>query len=215
MRVTILGASRFGAAIAERLIEDGHEVVLIDKDRERLDKLSGRLDCGMIEGDGTMPTTLRDAFRDEEDVFIAVTNASDDNILASLVARSVGFSRVIPQITAAELMDVCHELELNDVINPHATVAESICAGLEDRTVINQDVALHNQLALQRVSVPQSMDNQRIGDLDLPGDAKPVALIRDENESFADAETVIQAGDCLIFAVERDASARLGKQFDG
>ncbi|WP_425093492.1 potassium channel family protein [Tropicimonas sp. S265A] len=215
MRVTILGASRFGAAIAERLIEDGHEVVLIDKDRERLDKLSARLDCGMIEGDGTMPTTLRDAFRDEEDVFIAVTNASDDNILASLVARSVGFSRVIPQITAAELMDVCHELELDDVINPHATVAESICAGLEDQTVINQDVALHNQLALQRVSVPQSMDNQRIGDLDLPGEAKPVALVRDENESFADSDTILQAGDCLIFAVKRDGSARLGKKFDG
>ncbi|MEO1779726.1 MAG: NAD-binding protein, partial [Pseudomonadota bacterium] len=144
MRVIILGASRFGAAIAERLIEADHEVVLIDKDRDRLQKLAETVDCGMVEGDGTLPSVLRDVFRDEDDAFIAVTNASDDNILASVVARSVGFGRVIPQITSMELMDVCEELDLTEAINPHATVAESICTGLEDRTEVDTDATLHN-----------------------------------------------------------------------
>ncbi|MCE8008588.1 NAD-binding protein [Aestuariivita sp.] len=213
MRVTILGASRFGAAIAEHLIEDDHEVILIDKDRDRLDRLSERLDCGMIEGDGTMPTTLREAYRDEADVFIAVTNASDDNILASLVARSVGFGRVIPQITAAELMDVCHELELDDVINPHATVAESICAGLEDKTPLDQETVLHNELALKRVTVPDRLDGQALSEIDTPETARAIALIVGEKERFADIDTKVSAGDCVLFAVDRDALKPLARAF--
>ncbi len=48
MRVVILGASRFGAAIAEKLIEENHEVVLIDKDRDRLAKLFERMRFGLM-----------------------------------------------------------------------------------------------------------------------------------------------------------------------
>ncbi|MEJ6389448.1 potassium channel family protein [Gymnodinialimonas ulvae] len=215
MRVTILGASRFGAAIAEQLIDANHEVVLVDKDRARLDKLSERLDCGMIEGDGTMPTVLREAFRDGDDVFIAVTNASDDNILASIVARSVGYGRVIPQITSMELMDVCHELELNDVINPHATVADSICSGLEDRTAVDQDATLHHELAFKRILVSEAMAGQVFGDLDVPEYARPIALVRDEREAWPKADTSLQADDYILFAVERDRIDDLTQHFGG
>ncbi|SIO47570.1 trk system potassium uptake protein TrkA [Rhodovulum sp. ES.010] len=213
MRVVILGASRFGETIAEYLIGADHEVVLIDKDRTRLEKLAERLDCGMIEGDGTMPTVLREAFRDENDVFIAVTNASDDNILASVVARSVGFGRVIPQITASELIDVCHELDLNDLINPHATVAENICAGLVDQTAIDEETALRNQLALKRVYVPERMAGARFGDIETPEEARVVALIRDEDEMFATEESELREGDYLLFVVDRDMLDALSDAF--
>lgn len=213
MRVTILGASRFGAAIAERLIDADHEVIMIDKDRARLDKLAERLDCGMIEGDGTMPTVLREAFRDDEDVFIAVSNASDDNILASIVARSVGFGRVIPQITSMELMDVCHELNLDDVINPHATVAESICAGLEGKTAVDKDTGLHEELAMMRVHVPAKLAGRTIRALEISDTARPVALIRDDVEAWADPDTDLQEGDDLLLAVKRADSKRISKMF--
>jgi trk system potassium uptake protein TrkA len=214
MRAIILGASRFGASIADRLIEANHEVVLIDKDRDRLEKLSERLDCGMIEGDGTMPPVLREAFRDEDDVFIAVTNASDDNILASIVARAVGFGRVIPQITATELLDVCRELDLDDVINPHATVAESICASLEDRTAIDQETALQHDLALKRVHVSEKISGKRYGELNIPKQAKGIAFIRAEKEDFLTADTKLETGDGLLFAVHRDEVTKLTRAFD-
>ena len=60
MRIVILGASRFGTAIAETLMEAQHEVVVIDRSRERLEALAERLDCGMLTGDGTMPSPLRE-----------------------------------------------------------------------------------------------------------------------------------------------------------
>lgn len=215
MRVIILGASRFGIAIADQLIEAEHEVVLIDKDRSRLEKLAERMDCGMIEGDGTMPTTLREAFRSDSDVFIAVTNASDDNILASIVARSVGFGRVIPQIVSSELMAVCRELDLTDVINPHATVAESICAGLEDRAAVDQEALLNNDLALKRVEVPKGFDRSTLAEVDLPESARPIALVREKKERFLDVDTTFKPGDGLVFAIARDDLEALDACFSG
>lgn len=213
MRVVILGGSKFGTATAEKLIESGHEVVIIDKDRARLERLADRLDCGLIEGDGTLPTVLREAHSDENDVLIALTNASDDNILASVVARSVGYGRVIPQIVSSELLDVCRELELNDVITPHATVAESICHALEDDAEIEEETSLHHDLSLKRVTVPKGCPAETIADLELPQGCLPIARIRGKEECLATRDTAIAPDDQILFAVENDRSDALDDIF--
>jgi trk system potassium uptake protein TrkA len=215
MRIVILGASRFGTAIAETLIEAEHEVVVIDKDRERLETLAERLDCGMLRGDGTMPSTLREVWRDERDVFVAVTNASEDNILACLVARSVGFGRVIPQIVTSELMQVCEELELTDAMNPHATVARDVAEALEDRAELDHETALSNQLALKRVHVPERLDGTALADLDLPEGARPIALIRGEDEQLTEPDTEVKAGDHLLIVTTREVLDELGRLYHG
>lgn len=212
MRVVILGASRFGEAIADKLIGENHEVVLIDRDRDRLEKLSERLDCGMIEGDGTMPSVLQDTFRDEKDAFIAVTNASEDNILAALVARSVGFGRVIPQLVSSQLVTVCHQLELHDTINPHATVAESIADALEDEVALDSE-ALKNELCLKRLAVPSRLAGKTFGALDLPENVMGVALVRGEHEKLLSDEQELSEGDYLLLAAARDQVEALTDMF--
>jgi trk system potassium uptake protein TrkA len=213
MRVVILGASRFGEAIANTLIEAEHEVVLIDHDRQKLEDLSERLDCGMIEGDGTLPHTLEEAHRNEEDAFVAVTNASEQNILAALVAQSVGYGRVIPQIVSQELMRVCRQLDLRDVINPHATVAESIAEALEDRVAIDHDTELTNQLCLKRVHVPERHAGKTLASIDMPESARGIALIRGDEESLIEDDTTLQADDYVLMVLERTDLDALSEVF--
>ena len=70
MRISVLGASRLAVATTRQLIGKGHEVVLIEQDRDRTDELAETLDCGMIHGDGTLPHTLKDAFGDGSDALL-------------------------------------------------------------------------------------------------------------------------------------------------
>jgi len=214
MRIVILGASRFGEAMAGTLIEDEHEVVIIDQSREKLEDLAQRLDCGMLHGDGTLPTTLREVYRGENDVFVAVTNASEDNILACLVARSIGFGRVIPQIVSSELMNVCEELELHDAINPHATVAQELADALEDRTELAHESALSNQLALKRVEVPDRLSGSALSELDLPEEARVVAVIRESDEHLAEDDFTLETGDGLLIVTARDGIDALVSSFE-
>ena len=210
MRIVIIGASSFGLAIAEELIETDREVVLIDKSRELLEQAAERIDCGMIEGDGSNPDVLREAFRDEDDVCIAVTNASEINILAALIGRSIGYGRVIPQITSNALLRVCCELGLDDVINPHAKVAEDIVDMLTGDDEAMKEPLLQDDLLLTRVTVPERLAGER---LDLPGQGRLVALIRDGEEQLPGQDVTLQAGDVLIVVLPRDRQEDLTKAF--
>ncbi|MDH3263767.1 MAG: NAD-binding protein [Paracoccaceae bacterium] len=214
MRIVIVGGSQFGIVTAEKLIGRGFEVVLIDRSREKLDRLAERLDCGLIEGDGTLPHTLRDAFGSDSDILIALTNRSDDNILASLVGRSVGYGRVILQIVDAELMAVCEELGLHEVLTPHATVADSIVASVVDGGETEPVVKLHNELRLVSHCVTRALSGRTVAELELPRGARPIARVRDGKESFAEASTRLGEGDFLLFAVEADEAEALAERFE-
>ena len=214
MHITILGASRFGVATAKQMIADGHEVVLIDEDRARLDELSEELDCGMIHGDGTLPSVLRDAFGDGSDAFVALTNEDDVNILASIVAKSVGYERVIPQIVRPELLTIAEELSLDETITPHESIARSIASALEQHTRFETDLSLRNELRILSLHVPDTMEPVTIGDLKLPGSSRVIARIREGSETLADSDTELRPGDAIMIVVDHDDQETVQKLFN-
>jgi trk system potassium uptake protein len=201
MRIIIVGASRFGIATARELIGDGQEVVIVDQDSERLEKLADQLDCGFLQGDGTLPTVLRDAFGDHADALVLLTNEDDVNILAAVVGRSIGFDRVIPQIVRNELLTVCDELGLEDVITPHSTVARSIVEALKDNSDTSVDLRLHKGIRVVGYSISADHDGKKVGELALPKDSRVIALAHGEEETLVDDSTELCQGDHLIVAV--------------
>lgn len=132
MRIIVVGASRFGLATLRQLTEKGHEAVLVDRNRDRLDTISDQVECGLIHGDGTLPSILREAMGDGADVLMMLTNQEEANILGAAVGRSVGFERVVVEIIRTELLPICDELGLDEVVTPHETVARSVVAALEE-----------------------------------------------------------------------------------
>jgi trk system potassium uptake protein TrkA len=156
---------------------------------------------------------LRDAVKGKHDVLITLTNASDDNILAALVGRSVGFGRVIPQIIETDLLELCAELGLDDTIMPHVTVARSLCKALEDKTEVAEELTLSNELRLKRVEVGEGADGRKLSDIDLPQGARVVALIDDEHERLPDEDSALAAGNQVLCVVEKDAREKLVAAF--
>lgn len=214
MHITILGASRFGVATVRTLIDEGHEVVLIDLDRERIDSLADTLDCAMICGDGTLPSTLRDAYGDGSDALVALTNEDDVNILASVVGRSIGYERVIPQIVRPELLSVVEQLDLDDAITPHESLARSIVSGLTQHSEVETDLAFHRDIRIVSYKVPASLDGKTLAELDLGDDIRPVARSNEDSEDFADPDVSLHTGERLLFVVRNQAGEKLAAVFD-
>lgn len=132
MRIIVVGASRFGVATLRQLIDSGHEAILVERRRDRLDEVSDEIECGFIHGDGTLPSILREAIGDGADVLMMLTNHEEANILGATVGRSIGIKRVVVQIIRTQLLPICEELGLEEVVTPHETVARSIVASIED-----------------------------------------------------------------------------------
>jgi trk system potassium uptake protein len=89
MRVVVLGCGRMGAMLASRLSASGSEVVIIDQDASQFQRLSSDYAGKKIVGNGTEQDTLRRSGLANADVFVAITQGDNRNIMASEIARVI------------------------------------------------------------------------------------------------------------------------------
>lgn len=131
MRIVIIGASRAARETTNLLLENGHEVVMIDSNQERIDELSDILECGFLLGDGSTPSILREASPENTDVLLCMTDSDQDNIISALVGRALEFKRVILRIADPDFESICKELKLDEVFFPDLEFARSLSSLIE------------------------------------------------------------------------------------
>jgi len=131
MRILIVGAGQVGYFLSERLSLEGHEVTLIDRSDENLRQAEDRLNVLGIAGNGASAETLVQAGINETDIFIAVTDLDEVNILACLLAREYNVGTRIARVKSIEYTGEGailskEKLGIDLLINPNDAVADEI-----------------------------------------------------------------------------------------
>lgn len=126
MRVVIIGASRLAMASARTFLGEGHEVVIIEKDQAVIDRLDEEYDCSFYCGDGARPGVLEDMDPDSTDLLLCLADEDTSNVLAAVVAKSMSFDRVVLRLEDDDLLSVCEQLGLDNVIVPDERVAQQL-----------------------------------------------------------------------------------------
>ena len=103
MKVFIVGAGEVGIHIAQSLIREGHDLVLIERDLKKVAQLHSTMDVLAICGDGCNPKTLRHHGAGDADLFFAVSDKDAVNLLAALTARELGAKRCVVRVGDADL----------------------------------------------------------------------------------------------------------------
>ncbi len=99
MKTVIVGCGRVGATLAELFDRAGHEVIIIDVATRAFDRLPPSFSGSAIRGDGTDEDTLRRAGAEEADVFLALTEGDNRNVMAAQVAvEALRARRIIAKI---------------------------------------------------------------------------------------------------------------------
>ena len=80
MKIVIMGGGKLGAQLAENMLESKHTVRLIERDKNRCQRLANELDAVIICGDGTELESLTDAETEDADCFIAVTGRDQEDV---------------------------------------------------------------------------------------------------------------------------------------
>jgi len=117
MRVIIVGASSLGQYLAKRLIEEGHEVILIERDPTRARELAESLDCTVINAEGTRPDVLEKAEIGAADAVVACTD-HDQDIIIRPIARESDVPEVVLRTDDAQFLAVAKKLGFHHSINP-------------------------------------------------------------------------------------------------
>jgi trk system potassium uptake protein TrkA len=206
MRAVFVGASPATLAAVRVLLDRNHEVVIVEQDREVIESLD-ELDCGVLHGDGSRPAILKETDPENTDFLFCLTTNDQTNIIASLVGRSLGFSRVVTRIENEEFEHVCLELGLVDTIVPEVTVARHLADMMEGRNPLELSAALGSDARLVSFVLDREHEG-RIEDIEMPGDSRIVCLYRDEELIFAERDLALEKGDKVVaLARTEDADA--------
>ena len=197
MRAVFIGAGELTVMTARQLLGRGFEVIIIEADKARIEELTADLEAGFIHGDGSKPAILREANPSATDFLFCLTGNDQNNIIGSLVGRSLGYQRVVTRIEDPSYEHICVELGLEDVVVPDYTISRylaDMCSGLnplEVSAVIKGDARIFSFIVREQ-------DQGAIGELGLPEGSKVMFLYRNEEFLIADDTIALRKGDEVV-----------------
>jgi trk system potassium uptake protein TrkA len=203
MRAVFIGASSFSLMTASLLLKRGHEVVIIEMNKECIAELSPSLDCAYLHGDGSKPAILKEADPVNTDVLFCLTGDDRTNILASLVGRSLGFQRVVTRIEDRELEHICLELGLEDTIIPARTIGRFLADMFEGHDLLELSTMIREEARVFSFVIPEDFAGG-IKELGLPDDARLVLIYRQDKLIIATEDMALKPDDEAVVVAHRD-----------
>lgn len=211
MRVVLIGASSLAIHTAGVLIEHDHQVLIIEKDKERIDALSEHLDCAFLHGDGSMPDLLREADPAHTDALMCLSNHDQTNIIAGLMARNLGYQRVVTVVDDAGFESLCDELGLKETFIPLRKISHQLAELTEEPAVAPALDALFKHDAVLR-GLTLGDGESTLEALQFPEGVRVVGFYRDRALLFPDAQTRFQSGDELLLLAQEGSLKALDKR---
>jgi len=213
MRFVFIGSGTLALLTGRMLVERGHEVVIIERDRAVIDTLQEELDVGFLHGDGTRPAILREAAPEATDLLFCLTRDDQANIIASLVARSLGFTRVVTKIEDPELEHICGELGLADALIPMHMVGRYLADMAEGQNIIEISDILRGEARIYSFKVGAEQAGP-LADLGLPSAARAICVYRNGQDFlFPEPDTRLRPDDEVVVLTRAAALRALRERF--
>jgi trk system potassium uptake protein TrkA len=217
-KVVIAGGGNIGFRLA-RLLEKDYQVKLIERDVERARRVSERLDGTIVlSGDAQDEDLLIEENIDDTDVFAAVTNSEEANVLSAMLAKRLGARKVLALVNRPSYGELMENRSIDIAVSPQTVTIGSLLAHVRKGDVVQvHSLRRGSAEALETVvHGPQDRSRvvgRRIEELELPNGASIVALVRGDRVLIAHHDTAIETEDhVIVFLSDRrqvDAVQRL------
>ena len=202
-RVMIAGGGNIGLRLAES-IEDEYKVKIIERDADRCRFLSENLNSAIVlNGEASEHDLLINENIDDIDVFLALTNDDEDNIMSSLLAKRLGVKKVMTIINNPDYVDLLQGGEIDIAISPQQAITGSLLTHVRRGDVVNVhslrrgaaesiEAIAHGDITSSRVV------GRAIREIDLPEGTTIGAIVRGDEVLIAHDSTVVESDDHVI-----------------
>lgn len=206
-RVMIAGGGRIGYYIAS-MMEGKSDIKIIEKDPERCKFLSASLGRSIIlQGDCADQKLLVEENIEDMDVFVAVTNNEELNIMSSLLARKLGVKKSIVIVNRTDYIPLAHSLGLQAVLSPRLITASSILRYVRRGDILSLTAIAEDRAEIieSRVGDSSVLKDKFLKDARLPKNTLIGMIIRDDVMIIPSGSDKIISGDKLIIFTLRES----------
>jgi len=218
-RVVIAGAGNIGFRLASAL-EDRAQVKLIERNPERSRRASETLrNTLVLTGDAADEELLLEENIDDTDVFVALTNAEEANILSAMLAKRLGARRVMALINKPSYSELMEGGKIDIAISPQTITIGALLSHVRRGDVVRvhslrRGAAEAMEAIVHAESRNSPVAGRRIDQIDLPEGTTIGAVVRGEQVIMAHHDTVIEADDhVILFLTDRRHVEDVGRLF--
>jgi trk system potassium uptake protein TrkA len=216
--VLVIGGGKVGYYLTKELVDSGHEVVLMEKDRDRASQIADEIGSIVIAHDGCEGTYLAQAGANRADIVAAVTGDDEDNLVICQMAKHhFDVPRTIARVNNPKNEELFKHLGVDELISPTRMILGSI----------EQDIPVHELLhlaalgegELELIEAHLQPGSPAIGkapsDLAIPDGCSLFAVIRDGVATPLRPDTVLAEGDKVIAIGKGECQVQLHEALIG
>ncbi len=224
MKVIIIGAGQVGFHIASRLAIENKDVVVIDLDSEALRRISDEIDAQVLRGSGSSPIVLEEAGIKEAEIFLALTDSDETNLVACLVANILSpATKKLARIRNSDF-DEYHKIfrehapHIDTVINPEIEVVKTIERLLEVPGAVDVGEFADGRMKFigVRLDATARLAGIKLSDIKTKMGRRTLiaAVIRNEELIIPTGKDRLLPGDLVYFISEADKLTETLSAFD-
>lgn len=218
-RVMIVGGGNIGRRLAKALEQD-YQVKLIEYSKKSCERLAEELARTLVlHGDGTDENLMQQEHVDETDVFCALTNDDENNIMSALLAKQGGARKVIALINRSAYVGLVQGGKIDIAVSPAQVTIGSLLAYVRQGDVavvhsLRRGAAEALELIVHGDRQSSRVVGRRIDEIDLPKGATIGAVVRGDEVIMGHHDTVIEAEDhVIVFVINKQMVRKIEKLF--
>ena len=212
LKIIVVGAGKVGDTLVNRLAEEGHDLVIIDKNLARLTELANLCDCMGIIGNGASHEVLEEAGVASADLFISVTESDELNLLCCTIAKQFNkklatIARVRNPDYGKEIPYLRSKLSLEMIINPEYEAAVEAARILYLPAAISINSFAHGSAEIVKIKIPEGnvLNGKTVAYLgsNFTNDLVIVGVERGDEVTIPNGAFELAAGDIISFVATR------------
>ncbi|HTX59991.1 MAG TPA: TrkA family potassium uptake protein [Verrucomicrobiae bacterium] len=220
MFILIVGGGKVGSYLTRALVEQGHEVVVVEKEERKAKMLERLIDRKVtIVGDGCDPAILDAAGVNRADVVVADTGDDEDNLVVVLLTKKKSKARCIARVNNPANKLIFDSLDTEDPVTVISSTElildvlnEQVNASKYRSMLATMHLFGRGDMQLVKVEIPQNspVDSKRLAELNLPHNSVVVAIDRpDQDLEIPTGDSTLHVGDAMIVIVKNGAAERI------
>ena len=218
MYIVIVGGGKVGYYLAKQLLQDGHEILVIEKDPRKVEHISNEMGEIALLGDGTEVWLMQEAGLARADLVVAVTGDDEDNLMICQMAKKkFGIKRAIARINNPKNQHIFRLLGIHDTVSATDMILAQIEREIPSHPLVHLMTLREAGASFLETTV--AVDSPAVGktvqQLSLPDACVLALIIRNGQGIVPHGKTVIQSGDEIVGVTTSEHEDVFDRVFEG
>jgi trk system potassium uptake protein TrkA len=216
MYIVVVGGGKVGYNLTKFLLSEGHEVLLIEKEKVRAAALSDTLNEAVLEGNGSRVGVLQEAGGNRANVLIAVTGNDEDNLVICQIAKAAfKCPRTIARVNDPNNEALFSALGVDATVNATRLIDALIEEQVKADNMVIPLLTLGKDIQIIEIDLtPTSvLIGQSVAQIRLPEGAILIAILRGEEVVIPQPETILEKEDKVVALVKKEVEQTLREMF--